>query len=147
MLQKHQQVLILLVGVLYVYSVCPFLCAAFEQNFCYNSPQDTLNGIPEMHGTCCQVPKAGSTGESGPPSESDKSCCSKDLELVFPEDRYNTHESRESTIDRSLVSTVSTSAVSHVDVRKALRNSPAPLTSSFFPDHSLSHRGPPFSRF
>ena len=144
MLQKHRQVLILLVGLLYVYSVCPFLCATFEQNFCHDSSQKALSGVSEVHSTCCQSTKTGAAGEAETPSESGKLCCSKDLELVFPDDRHNTHESRES-LEQSLVSILPISATSPVVSRESFQILSVPLTTAFFPDHSLSRRGPPFT--
>ena len=140
MLQKHRQVLILLVGLLYVYSVCPFLCATFDQKFCHDSSQNLLSGIPEMHSTCCQSTK---TGAAETPLESGKSCCSKHLELVLPDDRQNTHESRES-LEQSLVSILPISATSPVVSPASFQTFPVPLATAFFPDHSLSRRGPPF---
>lgn len=141
MLQKHRHILILLVGLLYIYSVCPLLCAAFEQNFCHDSSQKALSGVSEVHSTCCQSTK---TGAAETPLESGKSCCSKDLELVFPDDRHNTHESRES-IEQSLVSILPISVTSPVVSRESFQTFPVPLATAFFPDHALSRRGPPFT--
>ena len=141
MLQKHRQVLILLVGLLYVYSVCPFLCATFDQKFCHDSSRNVLSGVPETHSTCCQRTK---TGAAETPSESGKSCCSKDLELVLPDDRQNTHEFRE-LLEQSLVSILPISATLPVVSPESFQTFPVPLTTAFFPDHSLSRRGPPFT--
>ena len=140
MLQKHRQVLILLVGLLYVYSICPLLCAAFEQKFCHDTSQKVLSGVTETHSTCCQGTKTGTTGEAESPSESG-TCCSKDLELVLPDDRYDTHESRE-LIDHALVSILPISATSPVATWKSFKV-PPPLFSTLFPSHSLTRRGPP----
>ena len=145
MLAEHRQVLILLVGLLYVYSVCPFLCATFEQKFCYDSSQKALRGVPETHSTCCQSTKTGAAGEAETPSGSGKLCCSKDLELVFPDDRHNIHESRES-IEQAFVSILPISATSLVVSPESFQTFPVPLTTAFFPEHSLSRRGPPFIR-
>ena len=141
MLQKHRQILILLIGLLYVYSVCPLLCAAFEQKFCDDGSQETLNRVSETH-SCCQSAKTATTDETETPSESGKPCCSTDLELVFPDERHNTYESRES-IEQSLVSSLPISVTLPVFAREASQILPLPLTSTFFPDHSLSRRGPP----
>ena len=140
MLQKHRQVLILLVGLLYVYSVCPLLCAAFEQKFCHDTSQKVLGGVTETHSTCCQSTKTSTAGEAESPSESG-TCCSKDLELVLPDDRYDTHESRES-IDHSLVSILPVSATSPVATWEPFKVPPT-LFSTLFSDHSLTRRGPP----
>ena len=145
MLTKHRHILILLMGLLYVYSVCPFLCATLEQKSCHDAPQRILSGDTHPQSTCCQSTKASTAGEAETPSGSDNSCCSKGLELVLPDDRYNTHESRES-IDQSLVSILPISATLPVTPWESFKNSPVPLTSTFFPDHSLSHRGPPFTQ-
>lgn len=144
MLQKHQQVLMLLIGLLYVYSICPFLCATFEQNFCHDVSQEALSRNAGIHSTCCQSTKAAASGETETPSESGKLCCSTGLELVLPDDRYNTHGSRE-LIDQSLVSILPISATSLVAPRETFQILPIPLTSALFPDHSLSYRGPPFT--
>ena len=140
MLRKHQQILILLVGLLYVYSICPLLCAAFEQKFCYDTSQKVLSGVTETHSTCCQSTKTDTAGEAGTPPESG-TCCSKDLELVLPDDRYDTHESRE-LIDHALVSILPISATSPVATWKSFKV-PPPLFSTLFPSHSLTRRGPP----
>ena len=145
MLAKHRHILILLVGLLYVYSVCPFLCATLEQMSCHSVVQKVLIGDTETRSTCCQSIQTSTAGESGTPSESDNSCCSEDLELVFPDDRYSAHELRE-LIDRSLVSILPVSVTLPVTPWESFKNSPVPLTSTFFPDHSLSHRGPPFTQ-
>lgn len=143
MFQKHRQVLILLVGLLYVYSICPFLCATFEQKFCHDVSQETLSGNIEMPSTCCQRANTGRAGEAGTPSESRKPCCSTDLELVLRDDRHNSHESRE-LIEQPFVSMLPISATSPVATWESFQVLPVPLTTTFFPDHSLSRRGPPF---
>ena len=135
MLQKHRQVLILLVGLLYIYSVCPLLCAAFEQKFCHDSSQETHS--------CCQGAKTGTAGGNEAPSENGKPCCSTDLELVFPDDRHNVHESRE-LINQGQVSILPISATLPVPPRESFQVLSEPLISAFFPDNSLSRRGPPF---
>ena len=145
MLRKHRQILILLVGLLYVHSVCPFLCATLEQKSCHDAPQRVLSGDTNTQSTCCQSTKTSTAGEAEIPSARDNSCCSKDLELVFPDDRYSAHELRE-LIDQSLVSILPTSATLPVALSESFKNSRVPLTSTFFPDHSLSHRGPPFTQ-
>ncbi len=141
MLRKHQQILILLVGLLYVYSVCPLLCAAFEQKFCHDASQKVLSGVTETHSTCCQSTKTDAAGEAETPSESGKLCCSKDLELVLPDDRYDTHESRK-LIDHSLVSILPVSVTLPVVPWESFKVPPT-LFSTLFSDHSLTRRGPP----
>lgn len=143
MLQRHRQVLILLVGLLYVYSVCPLLCSAFEQKFCHDVSQEVLSKHSGIHSTCCQRTKTGAAGEAETPSESGELCCSTNLELVLPDDRHNTSEFRE-LIGQSLVSILPVSATSPITPRKSLQILRVPLISTFFPDHSLSRRGPPF---
>ena len=145
MLTKHRQILILIVGLLYIYSICPFLCATLEQKSCHSVPQKVLIGDTETRSTCCQSIKTGAAAEAETPSGSSKPCCSKGLELVLPDDRYNMHELRES-IDQSFVSILPISVTLPVAPWESFKNSPAPLTSTFFPDHSLSHRGPPFTQ-
>ena len=141
MLQKHRQVLILLVGLLYVYSVCPLLCAAFEQKFCHDASQKVLSGVTETHSTCCQRTKTGTAGKAENSSESGKLCCSKDLELVLPDDRYDTHESRE-LIKQSFVSILPISAAVPVATWESFKVPPT-LFSTLFSHHSLTRRGPP----
>ena len=145
MLQKHRQILILLVGLLYIYSICPFLCATLEQKFCHDGSQEVLDGNAETRSICCQSVEAGTADETETPSESGKSCCSKNLELVLPDDRYNAHESR-GLIEQPLVSILPLSVTLPIAPWELFENSLVPLTSTFFPDHSLSHRGPPFTQ-
>ena len=145
MLAKHRHILILLVGLLYIYSVCPFLCATLEQKSCHTVLPEVLSGDTETQSTCCQITKTGAAGDVDAPSESGDPCCSKGLELVFPDDRYNIHESRE-LLEQSLVSILPISVTLPVTPWESFKNSPAPLTSTFFPDHALSHRGPPFTQ-
>lgn len=139
MLQKHRQVLILLVGLLYIYSVCPLLCATFEQKFCHDTSQKILSGDTGTHSTCCQ--STNTAGEAENSSESGKLCCSKDLELVIPDDRYDTHESRES-IEQSLISILPISATVPVATWESFKVPPT-LFSTLFSAHSLTRRGPP----
>lgn len=141
MFRKHQQVLILLVGLLYIYSVCPLLCAVFEQKFCDSVSQKVLSGDTGTHLTCCQSTKTGTADEAENPSESNKSCCSKDLELVLPDDRYDAHESRE-VIEHALVSILPISATLPVATWESFEIPPT-LFSTLFPDHPLTRRGPP----
>ncbi len=145
MLQKHRQVLILLVGLLYVYSVCPFLCAAFEQKFCHDTPQKVLSEDTEARAICCQNTKTGTAGETKTPSESSKSCCATDLELVLPDIRDNIPEFRD-LIGQSLVSILPISATLPVAPEESLKTSSIPLVSTLFPDHPLTRRGPPFAQ-
>ena len=142
MLKKPKRVLILLIGLLYIYSVCPFLCATFEQQFCHGASQDVLSEGPETRAICCQSPQTGTTGETETPSESGKSCCATDLELVLPDSRDNMPEFRE-LIGQSLVSILPTSAILPVAPKESFETSSVPLVSTLFPDHSLSRRGPP----
>ncbi len=142
MLQRHRQVLILLIGLLYVYSVCPLLCSAFEQKFCYSGPQEVLSGDIKVQSNCCQSTKTGAASEAEMPSESGKLCCSTDLELVIPDDRHNTSEFRE-LIGQSLVSILPISTTSPITPSESFQMLRAPLISTFFPDYSLSRRGPP----
>ena len=142
MFRKHQQVLILLVGLLYVYSVCPLLCATVEQKFCRDVSQKSLNGVTGTH-SCCQNTKTAAAGEAHTPSESGKSCCSGNLELVLPDDRHNAPEFRE-LIGQSLVLILPTSATLPVTPEASFKTSSVPLVSTLFPDHSLTRRGPPF---
>ena len=146
MLQKHRQVLILLIGLLYVYSVCPFLCATFEQRYCHDVYREVLSRNTGIHSTCCQSTLAAAAGEAETPSESGKPCCSTDLKLVLPDDRHSTPEFRE-LIGQSFVSILPISATSPVARRESFRASLEPLISTFFPDHSLSPRGPPYTLF
>ena len=142
MLQKHRQVLILLVGLLYIYSVCPFLCAAFEQKFCDEGSQGVHSAETETRVTCCQNTKTGTANGTETPSEGGKSCCATDLELVIPDSRDNISEFRE-LIGQSLVSILPTSATLPVVPRESFKTSSVPLVSTLFPDYSLTRRGPP----
>ena len=145
MLRKNRQVLILLVGLLYIYSVCPFLCAAFEQKFCNNAPQDGLSEAPKTRAICCQGAQTGTAGETETPSESGKSCCATDLELVLPDSRDNTTELRELS-GQSLVAVLPISATLPVVSQESFKISSILFVSTLFPDHPLTRRGPPFFR-
>ncbi|MDE0399462.1 MAG: hypothetical protein OXL96_16840 [Candidatus Poribacteria bacterium] len=145
MFQKHRQVLILLVGLLYVYSVCPFLCAAFEQKFCHGTPQEVLGEDTEARAICCQSTQTGTAGETETPSENGKPCCATDLELVLPDIRDSIPEFRE-LIGQSLVSMLPTSATLPVALEESFKTSSVPLVSTLFPDHPLTRRGPPFAQ-
>ena len=142
MLRKHQQILILLVGLLYVHSVCPFLCATLEQKSCHSGLQKILGGDTEARSTCCQSTRADAMSETGTPSESGESCCSKGLELVLPNDKHNTPELRE-LIEQSLISILPMPAVLPIAAQESFQTVLTPLISTLFPDHPLSHRGPP----
>lgn len=145
MFQKHQQVLILLVGLLYVYSVCPFLCATFEQKFCHDAPQEVLSEDAEARAICCRSTQTGTAGETETPSESGKPCCATNLELVLPDIRDNIPEFRE-LIGQSLVLILPTSATLPVAPEESFKTSSSPLVSTLFPDHPLTRRGPPFAQ-
>ncbi|MCY3744214.1 MAG: hypothetical protein OXH00_24645 [Candidatus Poribacteria bacterium] len=143
MLRKHRQVLILLVGLLYIYSVCPLLCATFEQKFCHDVSQEMLSGDTGTRGTCCQNTKTDTAGEAGNPLESGKLCCATDLELVLPDIRDNIPEFRE-LIGQSLISILPISATLPVALEESFKTSSVPLVSTLFPGHPLTRRGPPF---
>ena len=145
MFRKHRQVLILLVGLLYVYSVCPFLCAAFEQQFCHGASQDVLCEGPETRSICCQSTKTGTAGETETPAEGGKSCCATDLELVLPDSRDNMPELRELS-GQSLVAVLPISATLPVVSQESFKISSLLFVSTLFPDHPLTRRGPPFFR-
>ena len=139
MLRKHRQVLILLIGLLYVYSVCPLLCAAFAQKFCHGAPQEGA----EVRAICCQNTQTGTAGDTETPSESGKTCCATDLELVLPDSRDTLPECRE-WIGQSLVSMLPISATLPVALQESLNKiSPTLLNPTLFPDHPLTRRGPP----
>ena len=132
MLQKHQHILILLVGLLYIYSICPLLCATLEQKSCHSASQEVLMGDTEPRSTCCQITKTDAAGDAEIPSENGKPCCSKGLELVLPDDRYNTHEFRES-IEQSLVSILPLSVTLSVAPSESFKNSPRAASFHIFP--------------
>ena len=142
MLQKHRQVLIVLVGLLYIYSVCPFLCAAFEQKLCHDASQDMVHANTETRAICCQNPQTDAAGDTHTPSESGKSCCATDLELVIPDSRDNISEFRE-LIGQSLVSILPISATLPVVPQESFEISSTLLVSTLFPDYPLTRRGPP----
>jgi len=142
MLQKHRQVFISLVGLVYVYSVCPFLCTAFEQKFCHDASQKMLRGTTETGSTCCQRAEAGTAGAAEPPSESRDLCCVIDLEFVRPDDTHYKNNVRES-IGQPPVSILPLSTTLLVVQAGLFKVRHAPLISTFFANHSLSRRGPP----
>lgn len=143
MLKKHKRVLILLVGLLYIYSVCPLLCATFEQKLCHDAPQDRVHADTETRATCCQRTQTDTTSDTENSSDSGKTCCSTHLEFVFPDDRPNTSEFRE-VVGQSIVSVLPISATSPVAPQELFNTVPSiPLISTLFRDHSLIRRGPP----
>lgn len=138
MLKKHKWVLILLVGLLYVYSVCPLLCATFEQKLCRDAPLDT-----ETRATCCQSTQTDTAGDAENSSDSDKTCCSTHVAFVFPDDRPNISEFRE-VVGQSIVSVLPISTTLPVIPQESFNTvHPILLISTLFSDHSLTHRGPP----
>ena len=138
MLKKHRRVLILLIGLLYVYSVCPLLCATFEQKLCHDAPQDT-----QTRGTCCQGTRTDTAGGTENSSDNGQTCCSTHLEFVFPDDRPSTSEFRE-IVGQSIVSVLPISATLPVALQESFDTAPSILLiSTLFRDHSLTHRGPP----
>lgn len=141
MLQKQRQVLILLVGLLYVYSVCPLLCAAFEQKFCNNPLQKVLRTDIGISAICCQTTQTGTAGESKNPLDGSKTCCATHLELVLSDDRYDTHKSRE-WIEQFRVSILPISVTLPVAAPESFEVPPI-FFSTLFPDHRLTRRGPP----
>ena len=143
MFKKHKRVLILLVGLLYVYSVCPLLCATFEQKLCHDAPQDIVHADTGTRATCCQNPQTNTAGNTENSSDSTEACCTTHLEFVFPDDRPNTSESRE-VAGQSIVSVLPISATLPVALQEAFNTVHSILLiPTLFPDHSLSRRGPP----
>ncbi len=143
MFKKHKRVLILLVGLLYVYSVCPLLCATFEEKLCHDAPQDIVHADTETRATCCQNPQTNTTADTENSSDSGKTCCATHVAFVVPDDRPNTSESRE-VVGQSIVSVLPISATLPVAPQEAFNTVHSILLiSTLFPDHSLTHRGPP----
>ena len=140
MLKKHKRVLILLIGLLYVYSVCPLLCAAFEQKFCHDAPRDRVHAETKIRLTCCRGMQTDTAGATENSSESDKTCCATHVAFVFPDDRPNTSEFRE-LVGRSIVSVLPISATLPVVSQESFnRVPPVLLIPTLFPDHSLTLR-------
>lgn len=137
MLRKHRQFLIVIMGIVYVYTVCPLLCATLEQKLCHSEQA-------AAQAACCQKTEAASETET--PPENGELCCITELELVFPaDDTFNRHElplnptgvlSKHDTVIAPVVPQIS-------------RALPLPHHSLYPvpPSYSLSRRGPPFTRF
>ena len=143
MFKKHKRVLILLVGLLYVYSVCPLLCAAFEQKLCHDAPQDRVHADTETRAICCQSTQTNTTGDTENSSDSGETCCSTHVAFVFPDDRPNISESRE-VVGQSIVSVLPISATLPVTPQESLNTVHSILLiPTLCPDHALSRRGPP----
>ncbi len=143
MFKKHKRVLILLVGLLYVYSVCPLLCATFEGKLCHDAPQGMTHADIETHATCCQNLQTNTTADTENSSDSGKTCCATHVAFVFPDDRPNTSESRE-VVGQSIVSVLPISATLPVAPQEAFNTVHSILLiPTLFPDHSVTHRGPP----
>ena len=138
MLKKHKRVLILLIGLLYIYSVCPLLCAAFEQKLCHDAPLDT-----ETRVTCCQSTQTDTAADTEKSSDGDKTCCATHIAFVVPDDRPNISEFRE-VVGQSIISALPISTTLPVTPPESFNTvHPTPLISTLFSDHSLTRRGPP----
>lgn len=143
MFKKHKRVLILLIGLLYVYSVCPLLCATFEQKLCHDASQDRVHADTQTRGTCCQGTRTDTADDTENSSDSGETCCATDLELVLPDNKHNAPEFRE-IVGQSIVSVLPISATLSVASQESFDNIPSILLiSTLFRDHSLTHRGPP----
>ena len=143
MLKKHKRVLILIIGLLYIYSVCPLLCATFEQKLCHDTPQDGVHEATEPRATCCQRTQTDTAGDTGNSSDSGETCCSTHVAFVFPDDRPNTSEFRE-IIGQSIVSVLPISTILPVAPQESSNTvPPVLLISTLFRDYSLIRRGPP----
>ena len=144
MLQKHKHVLILLMALVYVYSVCPFLCATFEEKVCHNTPQEMLTGDTGTESTCCQKANTDAAGESDTSSENGKLCCPPDLELIPPDDTHNRDNVRESS-EQHLVSTVPSAVIPSISPAKLLKLPSLSTLCTSPPNCTISRRGPPYT--
>ena len=136
MLQKHRQFLIVIMGIVYVYTVCPLLCATLEQKLCHSEPAVT-------QASCCQ--KAEAAADTETPPENGELCCITELALVFPADEtFNRHELPLNPIGVLSKRDTGTAPV----VPQTSRALPLPhhLLYPAPPNCSLSRRGPPSTR-
>lgn len=137
MLRKHRQFFIVIMGIVYVYTVCPLLCATLEQKLCHSEQT-------EAQAACCQKTEAASESET--PPENGELCCIIELQLVFPaDDTFNRHELPLTPIGMlSERDTVIAPVVPQISRALPL---PPHILYPAPPSYSLSRRGPPFTRF
>ena len=138
MFQKHKHTLILLTALVYVYSVCPFLCATFEEKLCHNTSQEMLTG----DAGCCQKATTDATGESDSSSENGKLCCTPELELILLDDAPNRVNVRELS-GQYFVFAVP--AIPSISQAKLLHLLPLPILYTSTPNCTISRRGPPYT--
>ncbi len=74
MLSKSRQFLILIVGIVYVYSICPLLCAGLEQKLCRAASSSV-----EHRERCC----GNAADASEVPAESQELCCFAKFECIY----------------------------------------------------------------
>lgn len=144
MLQKHKRILILLTALVYVYSVCPILCATFEEKVCHNTPQEILTGDIGTESTCCQKADTDAARESDTSSENGKLCCTLNLELIPPDDTHNRDNVRESS-GQHLVSTVPSAVIPPISPAKLPQLLSLPTLYVSPPNCTISRRGPPYT--
>ena len=140
MLQKHKHILILLTALVYVYSVCPFLCATFEEKVYHNTSQEMLTG----DAGCCQKATTDATGESDTASENGKLCCTPELQLILPDDAPNRVNVRELS-GQYFVFTVPPASIPSISQAKLLHLPPLPTLYISPPNCTISRRGPPYT--
>ncbi len=140
MLQKHKHILILLTALVYVYSVCPFLCATFEEKVCHNTSQEMLTG----DAGCCQKATTDATGESDTASENGKLCCTPVLELILLDDTPNRVNVRELS-GQYFVFTVPLVAIPSISQARLPRFLSLPALYTSTPNCTISRRGPPYT--
>ncbi len=136
MLRKHRQVLIVIMGIVYVYTVCPLLCATLEQKLCHSQQA-------EAQASCCQKTEAASETET--PPENGELCCITELELILPaDDTFNRHELPLNTI--GVLSERDTVIAQVVQQTSRALSLPHHLLHPAPPNYILSRRGPPSTR-
>ncbi len=139
---KHRHALLLLIAVLYVYSACPFLCAVFEQQFCYAGPHASENADVRVSSPCCQRAVPGVPGTDAPVPARHQPCCAPEQEMVFPNGREYTTDLCEAS-GQPLFSILPRAAASSARLRVFFQDRPVLRTDPLFPAYALSCRAPP----
>ncbi len=138
MLSKYRQALFLIAGIVYVYSVCPLLCATLEQKLCYSTSQNV-----EIRGNCCGGASAVGTEGSKTPAENQELCCIAKFEFVHQDSSPVPHKCLQIAVGK-------VSEYDSLDLHTMPVNAyHLPLSPHLFPapfNHTISQRAPPYTR-
>lgn len=141
MFKQHCRLSIFLLVLIFVYSVCPLLCAAVGEKFCSHSAEYAKNNHTDDGSHCCDIPK---TDETEIPSDDAAGCCSNDLTFVV------SNESRADDSSNRLERHHFTSFILSSTIVSTKQDMFLPDTYPFKPfisslHHVISLRGPPYN--